>query len=63
MTDLEFAIAFRAALIQEAKSLQEQRAAVLAQVAALEQKYGLGKHADKPAAARIFVPSGETEAD
>ena len=39
----EYAIELRSSLIQQAKALEQQRAAVLAQVALLEKKYHIRK--------------------
>ena len=45
--DKTLAIKWRASLIQQAKALQEQRRAVLSQVAALEKRYCIGGEEDK----------------
>ena len=55
MTDYECAVIFRAALIRQANALKEQRDTVLEQVAALEQRWGLGKYARQPVANEVVA--------
>lgn len=55
MTDYECAIIFRAAMIRQAKLLKEQRDTVLEQVAALEQRWGLGKHAPQTTGNAVVI--------
>lgn len=42
MTEREFWIAYRAALLKQAQQLQELRAAVLEQVSAIEHRWEIG---------------------
>lgn len=52
VTELEFWQAMRASLLKQAHDLQEQRAAVLQQVAAIEQKLGMARKTSPTASAR-----------